>query len=283
MKMQKFVLGAASVFAVVAALAQPLQAKEWTQITIGVEGAFPPYNSTSPDGKVVGYDIDVANEMCKRANLKCDIIAQDWDSQVPALLAKKFDAVLTMGPNPKRREVMDFTVPYARTSNTFGVLKSSPLAKLPKTGDAMSTNDKAVWQPVFEQIQTALKGKTIGVPLSTSQQQFIEETFKGDVTVKTYKSSEQHTLDLLAGRVDAVFDNIVYLRDAVTRPGNEEVVMAGPLLVGGIMATDTCLGIRKGDDDLKAQLDPALTSMIADGTMKTLSEKWFKFDVSPKS
>ena len=188
-----------------------------------------------------------------------------------------------MGPNPKRREVMDFTVPYARTSNTFGVLKSSPLAKLPKTGEAMSTNDKATWQPVLEQIQTALKGKTIGVPLSTSQQQFIEETFKGDVTVKTYKSSEQHTLDLLAGRVDAVFDNIVYLRDAVTRPGNAEVVMAGPLLVGGIMATDTCLGIRKGEDDLKAKLDPALTSMIADGTMKSLSEKWFKFDVSPKS
>lgn len=282
MKAQKFLLGVLPVVSLIATLTNPLQAKDWTQITIGVEGAFPPYNATSADGKVIGYDIDVANEVCKRANLKCDIVAQDWDSQVPALLAKKFDAVLTMGPNPKRREVMDFTVPYARTSNTFGVLKSSPLAKLPNTGEPMSTNDKQAWQPVFEQIQSGLKGKTIGVPLSTSQQQFIEETFKNDVTVKTYKSSEQHTLDLLAGRVDAVFDNIVYLRDAVTRPGNENVVMAGPLLVGGIMATDTCIGLRKGEEDLKAKLDPAITSMIADGTLKTLSEKWFKFDVTPK-
>jgi octopine/nopaline transport system substrate-binding protein len=48
------------------------------------------------------------------------------------------------------------------------------------------------------------------------------------------------------------------------------------------MATDTCMGLRKGEDDLKAKLDPAIQSMIADGTMKTLSEKWFKFDVSPK-
>jgi octopine/nopaline transport system substrate-binding protein len=177
---------------------------------------------------------------------------------------------------------MDFTVPYARTSNTFGILKSSPLAKLPKTGEAMSTNDKATWEPVYKEMQAALKGKTIGVPLSTSQQQFIEETFKDTVIVKTYKSSEQHTLDLLAGRVDAVFDNIVYLRDAVSRPGNQDVAMAGPLLTGGIMATDTCIGLRKGEADLKAKLDPAIQSMIADGTMKTLSEKWFKFDVSPK-
>jgi octopine/nopaline transport system substrate-binding protein len=282
MNISKFWRVGAPALALAALLGQSVQAKEWTQITIGVEGAFPPYNSTTADGKVVGYDIDIANEVCKRANLTCTIVAQDWDSQVPSLLARKFDAVLTMGPNPKRREVMDFTAPYARTSNTFGVLKSSPLAKLPKTGEAMSTNDQASWQPVFEQIKAALKGKTIGVPLSTSQQQFIEETFKDTVTVKTYKSSEQHTLDLLAGRVDAVFDNIVYLRDAVSKPGNEDLVMAGPLLTGGIMATDTCMGLRKGEDDLRAKLDPAIQSMAADGTMKAMSEKWFKFDVTPK-
>jgi ABC-type amino acid transport substrate-binding protein len=177
---------------------------------------------------------------------------------------------------------MDFTVPYARTSNTFGVLKTSALAKLPKTGEVMSTNEAPAWQPVLTEIQSALKGKTVGVALSTSQQQFIEETFKNTVTVKTYKTSEQHTLDLLAGRVDAVFDNIVYLRDAVGRPGNEEMVMAGPLLTGGIMATDTAMGLRKGENELKAKLDPAIQSMIADGTMKTLSEKWFKFDVTPR-
>jgi octopine/nopaline transport system substrate-binding protein len=281
MKDWKFIRAAAPILALVALLGEPATAKEWTQITIGVEGAFPPYNSTTTDGKVIGYDIDVTNEVCKRANLKCQIVAQDWDSQVPGLLAGKFDAVLTMGPNPKRREVMDFTLPYARTSNTFGVLKSSPLAKLPKTGEAMSTNDRATWEPVFKDIQAILKGKTIGVPLSTSQQQFIEETFKDTVTVKTYKSSEQHTLDLIAGRIDAVFDNIFYLRDAVSRPGNEEVAIAGPLLTGGIMATDTCIGLRKGEEDLKAKLDPAIQSMIADGTMKSLSEKWFKFDVTP--
>ena len=257
-------------------------AKEWTEINIGVEGAFPPYNSMSADGKLSGYDIDVANEVCRRANLKCNLIAQDWDSQIPGLVAGKFDAVLTMGPNPKRREVIDFTIPYAQTSNTFGVLKSGPLARLPNTGEALSVDEPA-GRSAVEALKTALKGKTVGVALSTSQQQFVEEAFKGAVEVRTYKTSEQHTLDLLAGRVDAVFDNIVYLRDAVERPGNGDVALAGPLVKGGIMATDTCIGVRKGEADLKAQLDKAIGAAVADGTVRTLAMKWFKLDVSPKS
>jgi lysine-arginine-ornithine-binding protein len=257
-------------------------AKEWTEINIGVEGAFPPYNSLSADGKLSGYDIDVANEVCRRANLKCNLIAQDWDSQIPSLIAGKFDAVLTMGPNPKRREVIEFTVPYAQTSNTFGVLKSGPLAKLPNTGEALSVDEPA-GRSAIEALKAALKGKTVGVALSTSQQQFVEEAFKGVDTVRTYKTWEQHTLDLLAGRVDAVFDNIVYLRDAVECPSNQDLTVAGPLVKGGVMATDTCIGVRKGEADLKAQLDKAIQAAIADGTVRTLAMKWFKLDVSPKS
>ena len=268
--------------AVVAAfMGQAASAKEWTEINIGLEGAFPPYNTMSSDGKLSGYDIDIANEVCKRAKLKCNLIAQDWDSQIPGLLAGKFDAVLTMGPNPKRREVIDFTVPYAQTSNTFGVLKSGPLANLPNNGQQLSVNDPD-GKAALEALKAALKGKTVGVALSTSQQQFVEEAFKGVVEVRTYKTSEQHTLDLTAGRIDAVFDNIVYLRDAVERPGNQDVTMAGPFMKGSVMATDTCIGVRKGDPELRAKLDEAIRSAIADGTVKTLAMKWFKADVSPK-
>ena len=269
--------------AVVAALmGQAAAAKEWTEINIGVEGAFPPYNTMSSDGKLSGYDIDIANEVCKRAKLKCNLIGQAWDSQIPSLLAGKFDAVLTMGPNPKRREVIDFTVPYAQTSNTFGVLKSGPLANLPNNGQQLSVNDPD-GKAALEGLKAALKGKTVGVALSTSQQQFVEEAFKGVVEVRTYKTSEQHTLDLTAGRIDAVFDNIVYLRDAVERPGNQDVTMAGPLMKGSVMATDTCIGVRKGDPELRAKLDDAIRSAVADGTVKTLAMKWFKADVSPKT
>ncbi len=263
------------------ALAAGAQAKDWTHLTIGVEGAFPPFNFMTPDGKVAGYDIDVANEVCKRVRVTCNLVARDWASQLPSLLNGQFDTVLTMGPNARRRKVIDFSIPYAQTSNSFLVVKSGPLAKLPDTGEALSTNDTAKAAPVLSAIGKALHGMTVGVPVSTSQQQFIEGTFKGDVSVRTYKSSPDATLDLVAGRIDAQFDNNVYLRSAITKPGNQGLAIAGPMFTGGVMATDVCFGIRKNEPELKAMLDKAIRSMTADGTLRRLSMKWFHFDISP--
>jgi octopine/nopaline transport system substrate-binding protein len=273
-------LAAASIVAI-SAFASPAMAKDWTSVTIGVEGAFPPFNMAASDGTLSGYDIDVANEVCKRANLKCKLVAQDWDSQIPALTAGKFDAILTVGPNPERRKVIDFTVPYAVTPNAFMVSKSSPLASMPKTGELLNVNDASSGE-VIEQLRTLLKGKIVGAPLSTSQEQFITQTFKDDVEVKTYKSSELTDLDLSAGRIDAEFNNIVYLQSAVTKSGNEDFAIVGPLFTGGIMATDVSFGIRKGETDLQGILNKAIKEATADGTLKTLAVKWFKIDVSPK-
>ena len=261
------------------AFAGAARAKEWTHLTIGVEGAFPPFNMMGPDGKPTGFDVDIANEVCKRAKLTCDLVAQDWDSQIPSLTVGKFDAILTVGPNAQRRKVIDFTVPYAQTANTFAVAKPGPLASLPDTGQHMSVDDPA-FRAVLEALRTALKGKVIGVPISTSQQQFIEDNFQGDVQVRTYKSSKENDLDLLAGRIDAEFNNNVYLTGAVS--DNADMAMAGPLLVGGVMATDVCLGIRKNEPELKAMLDQAIQSAAADGTIRALSVRWFKTDVSPR-
>lgn len=256
-------------------------AKDWTAATIGVEGAFPPFNMVSPDGTLSGYDIDVANEVCKRAKLKCTLVAQDWDSQIPALQAGKFDAILTVGPNAERRKVIDFTAPYAITPNAFMVSKSGPLASMPKTGEAVNVDDPSS-KATIEDIRKLLKGKVVGAPLSTSQELFITETFKGDVEVKTYKSSETTDLDLAAGRIDAEFNNIVYLQGAVGKSGNEDFAIVGPLLTGGVMATNVCIGIRKGESDLQAILSKAINEAAADGTLKQMAIKWFKIDVSPK-
>lgn len=266
--------------ALVGACAVPAAAKEWREITVGVEGAFPPFNLMTPDGKLDGFDMDVANEVCKRANLKCTFVAQDWDSQIPSLLANKFDAVLTMGPNPKRREVIDFTDPYAITPNTFLVEKDGPLTNLPGTGQNISVNDASSKQ-VLDAIRAKLKGKTVGVALSTSQQQFMEENFKNDANIKTYKSSEQGQLDLDTGRIDAQFDNVVFIASMVEK-SNGKLVASGPLLTGGIMATNVCIGIRKNEPELKEMLSKAIRSAAADGTLRTLSMKWFKTDVSPR-
>ncbi|SEQ95882.1 amino acid ABC transporter substrate-binding protein, PAAT family [Faunimonas pinastri] len=254
-------------------------AKEWKAVTIGVEGAFPPFNGMTATGQVEGYDIDVAHEVCRRATLDCKIVAQDWDSQIPSLLAGKFDAVLTMGPNPKRREVIDFSDPYAVTPNSFLVDASGPLANLPHTGERVNV-DQPEGKKVLEELQKALKGTTIGAALSTSQLQFSEDNFK-DAQVRSYKSSEQSQLDLESGRIDAQFDNIVFVTDRAAK-SNGALKASGPFLSGSIMATDVCFGIRKNEPDLKTILDKAIEEARADGTLEKLSQKWFKTDVSPK-
>lgn len=255
-------------------------AKEWKTVTVGVEGAFPPFNSTTASGALEGLDLDVIKEVCKRAELDCKIVAQDWDSQIPSLLAGKFDVVLTMGPNPERRKVIDFSDPYVITPNTFLVAADGPLANLPHTGESLST-DTEEGKKALADLKEALKGTTLGASLSTSQLQFVEQNFADAVEVRTYKSSEQVQLDLEGGRLDGQFDNVVFARDrAASSLGTLKTT--GPLLVGGIMATNVCLGIRKEEPELQAILNKAITELRDDGTLAKISEKWFEIDLSPK-
>ncbi|MBC2886375.1 transporter substrate-binding domain-containing protein [Ochrobactrum sp. CM-21-5] len=256
-------------------------AKEWKTVTVGVEGAFPPFNLTSPSGELKGLDLDVIKEVCKRAELDCKIVAQDWDSQIPSLLAGKFDVVLTMGPNPERRKVIDFSDPYVITPNTFLVAAQGPLANLPHTGESLSTDTEEGKKAVAD-IKEALKGFMLGASLSTSQLQFVEQNFGDAAQIRTYKSSEQVKLDLESGRLDGQFDNVVFARDRAEK-SNGALKITGPLLVGGIQATNVCLGLRKDEPELKAKLDKAIGEMRADGTLAEMSEKWFSLDLSPKS
>lgn len=255
-------------------------AKEWKSITVGVEGAFPPFNLTTPGGELQGLDLDVIKEVCKRAALECKIVAQDWDSQIPSLLAGKFDVVLTIGPNPERRKAIDFSEPYVITPNTFLVAADGPLTGLPHTGESLST-DTEDGKKAVTNLNQALKGMTIGASLSTSQLQFVEENFNNDIQARSYKGSEQAKLDLESGRLDAQYDNVVFARDRAEK-SNGKLKIAGPLLVGGIQATNVCIGLRKNEPELKALLDKALNEMQADGTLSSISNKWFSMDLSKK-
>jgi len=260
--------------------AVPALAKDWKTVNVGVEGAFPPFNATTSTGELQGLDLDVIKEVCKRAKLDCNIVAQDWDSQIPSLLAGKFDVVLTMGPNDERRKVIDFSNPYVITPNTFLVAADGPLAKLPHTGESLSTDTEEGKKAVAD-LKEALKGTTLGASLSTSQLKFVEQNFGDVVQVKTYKSSEQVQLDIEGGRLDGQYDNVVFARDRADS-SKGALVTSGPLLVGGIQATNVCLGIRKGEPELQGILNKALAEMAADGTLSEISKKWFKVDLAPK-
>src|SRR5829696_4891239 len=99
-------------------------------VKIATEGAYAPWNFTGAGGKLEGFEIDLANDLCNRMKVKCEIVAQDWDGIVPALQASKYDAIMAgMNITDKRLEVMEFSVPYADTPSVFLIAKNSPLAK----------------------------------------------------------------------------------------------------------------------------------------------------------
>lgn len=196
--------------ALAALIAPPAMAQAQTDVKIGVEGAFPPWNMTLPDGKLAGLDIDLANDLCARMKVHCTLISGEWTSLIPSLNAGKFDAVLSVGINETRKKVVDFTVPYASGAASFLIQKGGSVPALPDSGQALNLNDHAVADPIMKQIQAILKGKSVGVVQSSSHEQLIHAYFGNDVTVRTYKSSQDRDLDLAAGRIDAAFDSAVY-------------------------------------------------------------------------
>ena len=274
---------AAAAVLLLAGSAASAQTKDWSSIKIATEGAYKPWNFTDPSGKLIGFEVDLAEDLCKRMKAKCEIVAQAFDGVIPALNAGKFDAIMAgMNITDKRKEAIIFTQPYGRTPSTFAVLKTGSLAKLPEQGKVYSLNPEglAAAQKSLNDLKPMLKGKVIGVQTSTAQANFLEQYFKDVIEIRQYKTTEQHDLDLLAGRVDGVFASMSYLKGVVEE--NKDLMMSGPRYGGGPLGFGVAVGLRKSDPDLQAKFDSAVGAAIADGTVAKLSTKWFGFDITPQ-
>ena len=258
--------------------------KTWTKITIATEGAFPPYNLTKPDGTLVGYEIELAHYLCAHMKVECTIVPQAFDGMIPALDAGKFDAIMAgMSATEKRKEAIDFSISYGSTGQAFATLKGSDLENLPLKGElfSLATNEAGA-RKAAEDLKPLLEGKTIGVQTALIAARFVDEYLKDAVAVREYKTTEQHDLDLVAGRVDLVMASMGYLMTAVEKPGNADMAIVGPRFQGGMLGAGSSVGLRKSDPELKALFDDAITAAKADGTIKRLSEKWFGFDLTPQ-
>jgi octopine/nopaline transport system substrate-binding protein len=259
------------------------QGKKWETVKIATEGAYEPWNFTGPGGKLEGFEIDLASELCARMKVKCEIVAQDWDGIIPALQAKKYDAIMAgMSITEERKKTIDFSNPYAAGPNGFLVSKDSPLAKMPGTGQAFNlSTQQAAAEKAIADLKPLLKGKTIGVQTSTTHANFADKYLKDVAEIREYKSTEQHDLDLAAGRIDAVLADATALSGTLRKPEFKDYALVGPSITGGLLGPGVGVGLRQGETDLKQMFNDAIAAAKADGTVKKLSEKWFKIDVTP--
>lgn len=272
-----------SVLSTAVMFALPSQAKEWKSVTIATEGSYEPWNLTLPGGKLSGFEPELIAILCERMQMSCKLVVQNWDGMIAGLQAGKYDVIMdAIVITPERSQVIDFTVPYASTPASFITVKGKLLPEASGENAIIKLHDNpAEIQPAIETLRAALKGKTIGIASGTVYTPFIDKYFKDIATVREYNSSADALLDLQAERIDAVFDDVTFAESILAKAENKNLGFTGPKLSGPIWGDGEALGIRKSDPELKAKLDAAIKVALADGTVKTLSEKWFKTDVTP--
>ena len=276
-------LGAAVFGAALAIGGATAQAKTWETIRIATEGAYAPYNFTGPGGKLDGFEVDLAHALCDRMKVKCEVVQQDWDGIIPALQAGKYDAIMAgMNITDKRKEVIDFSIPYVRETNGFAAPKDGPLAKLPEEARFDLSADSAATKKLVDELKPMLKGKAIGVQVSTIHANFLDKYFKGTVDIREYKTTEQHDLDLAAGRIDGIFASRAAERATLAKSDFKDFAIVGPNFVGDVFGIGVGVGMRKNEPELKRMFDDAITALKGDGTLKSLSMKWFKVDNVPQ-
>jgi octopine/nopaline transport system substrate-binding protein len=263
--------------------AQTAMAKDWKTVTIAMEGAYPPWNSTDSSNQIVGFEVDLANDLCARMKVDCKIIAQDWDGIIPGLQAGKFDVISDgMSITDERKKSILFSNPYAATPAAFVAAKDSPLASLAENGKVFDlVKDPAAGDAAIAHLKEALKGKTIGVQVSTTLADFATKNLKDVATVNEYKTIDERDLDLKAGRIDAILDDYPPLADLLEKPDSTELAFVGPKFKGGVFGDGVGYGIRKEDADLLDKFNTALKAAQDDGSVKKYSLKWFKIDTAP--
>lgn len=235
------------------------QSPEWKKVRIGVEGAYPPFSEVGTDGKLKGFDIDIALALCAQIKAECTLVPQEWDGMIPALQARKFDAIIaSMAITDERKKSVNFTNKYYNT----------PARMIARNGVKLDTTP------------AGMKGKKIGVQRTTSHDRYATQTFK-DSEIVRYGKQDEMMLDLAAGRVDAVLcDSVAADYGFLKTPGGKGFGFVGPVFDDDkIFGIGSGIALRKSDTDLQARLNAAIVAIRANGVFKKIQDKYFDFDV----
>ncbi|MDU8501397.1 ABC transporter substrate-binding protein [Pseudomonas syringae] len=232
---------------------------------MGIEGAYPPFNNKDASGQVVGFDYEIGQALCARMKVECEAVTSDWDGIIPALMANKFDFLISsLSITEERKQVVDFTDPYYSNKLQFLAPKTSsiniPATKTPED---------------IEKIKESLAGKSVGAQRSTLAATWLEDKL-GIMDAKLYDTQENAFLDLSSGRVDAMLaDKYVSYEWLKSEAGQNFEFKGEPVVENDKIG----IAVRKGDDPLRERLNAALKEIIADGTYKKINDKYFPFSV----
>lgn len=228
-------------------------------LRVGLEAAYPPFASKAADGTLQGFDVEIAKALCDQMKRKCEFIENDWDGIIPALLAKKFDAIISsMGITEERMKQVNFTGRYYYSPASLITAKDSGVK-----ADEGGT-----------------EGKSIGVQRGTAHECYVQKHF-AKANMVQYATTEEAYLDLQAGRLDSVLVDTIPGDDWLKNNAKGgEFISADPSLYD-----ESCFGpgvgiaVRKEDDALREELNAAIKGIRQSGVYQKISNSYFGRDI----
>lgn len=228
-----------------------LSASAADTIRFATEASYPPFEFVDANNKIMGFDVDLANALCKEMNATCTFTNQAFDSLIPSLKFRRFDAVMAgMDITPEREKQVLFSKPYYDNSALFITQKG-------KVADV-----------------AGLKGKRVGVQNGTTHQKYLGDKHS-DITTVPYDSYQNAILDLKNGRIDAVFGDTAVVNEWLKQ--NQNLTALGEKVTDkAYFGTGLGIAVRQGNSALQQKFNAALDKVKADGTYKTIYNKWFQ-------
>lgn len=228
------------------------------QIKLGLDSSpYPPFAEKDAAGNQKGWEIEIGEAMCKAMGEECVWTPIAWDGIIPALVAKKIDAIVaSMSITAERQKTIQFSDKYYNTPAVIVAAKGSSIS-----GDPAS-----------------VKGKTIGVQVSTTHQNYAQKHFK-DANVKTYQAFDEHNADLFAGRVDAVVGDAIAIKAFLDSKEGKGFEVKGELTDVEVFGPGVGVGLRKEDTAMRDKFNAAIKKIREDGTFDAITKKYFDFDI----
>ncbi len=223
-------------------------------LVVGLEGTYPPFGYRDPAGKLTGFDVDVITAVANKLGAKPQFVTTEWSGIIAGLQAGKFDVIANqVSITPEREKVLDFSVPYIYSA-----------AQVIQRKD-----DKTDYR-----VPANFKDKKVAVVLGSNYVPMVK-AIPGAV-VKTYPGAVEYLSDLASSRVDAGVNDRLLLPYLIRQ--SNLPLRQGALLPG----ESTRMGIpfRQGNPEFAKAIDAAFNDLKANGTLQSLSKKWFGADVT---
>ena len=231
--------------------------KDWKVIRIGVEGAYPPFSKTNADGTLSGFDVDIAEALCSDLEVRCRLVKQDWDGMIPALLSRKYDAIIaSMSITEERKKRVNFTNKYYSSVARFIGKKNLNVSIL----------------------NSLIKGFKVGVQQETVMDRFLTDNWGDILDIRRYSTQEDANNDLRFGRLDMVFTEFGPGEDFIASNSNFDFI--GPSYSHKKWFGEGIgIAVRKSDNDLRIKINKAIDNIRNNGVYQAIQGEYFSYDI----